>query len=104
VPPLGGRPRRLDGVPGESGQVDLPEVEGEFPRLDLGEEEEIAHKANQAFGVSLDDPGELALLLAQLARGRILHEFEVADDRGQGCSQLVRDEGDELVLQAVELA
>src|SRR6266511_2747513 len=54
--------------------------------------------------LALDDAQELPLLVRQRARLLLEDELEVAADRGQRRSELVRDERDELVLEAVELA
>ena len=79
------------------------ELEGEATGVDLGDEEEIADEALEPIGVSLDDAQELALLVGQVLRLSVEHELEVAADRREGSAQLVRDERDEFVLQAVEL-
>ena len=55
-------------------------------------------------GVALDDAQELTLFVGQRARLLLEHELEVTADRGQRRSELVRDERDELVFEAVELA
>src|SRR6185437_13320287 len=71
VLPLDGGSRRFDGVLGERGQIDLTQFEGELSRLNLSEQEKIAHEAQETLCVSLDDRVQLALLLGQLARCRI---------------------------------
>ncbi len=100
---LGERPRGLDRLGRDRREVDRADLEGELARLDLGEEEEVADKVEEPVRVSLDHTQELALLVRDLARLAVEDELEVAADRGQRRAELVRDEGDELVLQVVEL-
>ena len=103
--PLRVRDRRggLDALVHDQTEIDGLALDRELARLDLGEEEQVAHELEQPLRVPLDDlevapaPG--------LGRLEVLEQqLDVAADRGQRRAQLVGDERDELVLEPVELA
>jgi hypothetical protein len=98
---LGRWPNRVHRLGGDCGEVDLFALEREFARFDLGNEEEVAHDAQEAAAVSLHDAEKTPLLLGEVT-GVIEHELEIARDRRKRRPKLVRDESDELVFKAVE--
>ncbi len=71
--------------------------------IDLCDEEQIADEAQQPPGVALDRLEESALLGVEVAGLFVENEVEVAANRRQRRAQLVGDQGEELVLEAVEL-
>ena len=90
----------MGGLLDQDAQIDRLELQVQRPALEACGEEEIGDEAEQACRVPLDDlevpqpPGVVVLLEQQL---------DVAADRGERRSQLVRDARQQLVLQAVEL-
>ena len=100
---LRGRLRRLDALADEPREVERLRLELELPRLQVADEEQVGHEAEQALGVAVDDAEEVLLLLGEFPHLAVQHRLDVADDRGQRRAQLVRDVGDELVLQPLRL-
>ncbi len=96
------RTRCLDALAHDQPEIDRFILERKLAGLDLGDEEQISDEAQQSPGVALDDGEKLALVLGDLAGLTFEHELEVAENRRQRCAELVRDEGDELVLHRVE--
>ena len=95
--------RRLNAVDSERAEIDFGPVEHELARVGLRDEQEIADEMEQAVDIAVDDLQELTVLGRELVCV-VEDELEVAANRGQRRSQLVRDERHELVLQAVEAA
>ena len=96
------RPHLLHRLGGDARQVRVADLQRQLPRLHLGQEQQITHQVQEAFRVALDDPGEVVGVPP--AGPLVPQQLDVADDRGQRRPQLVRDEGDKLVLQPVQLA
>src|SRR5439155_1224041 len=100
---LGGeRSSGLDGLCDDSFELEFAPFQRELSRLDLRDEEEVADKPHQPVGVALDHVEEMNMLLIQLI-AVLEHELQIAEDRGQRRSQLVRDDCHEFVLQLVQL-
>jgi hypothetical protein len=94
---------RLD-LPGrQRDEVDMRRFERQAPGVDPGDGEDVVDEPEQPLGVPAHDLEEARLLLGQLPGLAVEHQLEVADDRGDRRSQLVRDRADELVLHPVEL-
>jgi len=72
-------------------------------RLHLRGEQQVRDEAQKAVCVTLDDFEVASVLLLELVLV-FLDEFEVADDRGQRSAELVRDQSDQVVLEAVDFA
>jgi hypothetical protein len=78
-------------------------LERQAPGVDPRDREDVVDEPEQPVGVPAHDLEEAHLLLGQVSRLAVEHQLEVADDRRDRRSQLVRDRADELVLHPVEL-
>ena len=76
-------------------------VGGHAAGLDLGDEEQVADKPVEAPGIAIDDVEVVALVFVDLTGVPGRDDLQVAGDRSQRGAQLVRDEGEELILQPV---
>jgi hypothetical protein len=99
---LGDGAQHLYRLLGEQAEVGLADLEGQPAGFDLRDEEEVAHQAEEALGVAVDDVEKAPGLVAEALV--FLHELQVARDGRERRAQLVRHERDELVLEAVVLA
>jgi hypothetical protein len=70
--------------------------------LDLRKVQHLVDQAREPFGFLGDDAEKLGALLARDV-GVLQQDLRKGADRGERRAQLVRDGGDEIVLQAVEL-
>ena len=102
-PLVGDRARSFDAIRGKGGHVDLRALQSEPAGVGLRDEQEIADESQEPPGVSLHGLEESALLGVELAGLLVEDEIEVAADGCQRRTKLVRDEGQELILQTVEL-
>jgi hypothetical protein len=85
---------------GEDAEFDRIVLDGELPRLDLRDEEQIVDEREETIGVAADDLREVALVVGERA---LEQQLEIAADRCERGAQLVRHQGDELVLEPVQL-
>src|SRR6266487_3897446 len=99
---LGDRAKSLDRILHHLLEVDVLALDRELPCIDLGEEQQIADKIEQPLRVPVHDTEEPLLFEREVA-AFLQQELEVTADRGERGAELVRDEGDELVLHQVEL-
>ena len=92
----GRRTRGLDGLLDDRAEVADGEVDRHRGAVALGGVEEVGDQPAEAFGVAVHH----AQLLDRVRRERLvlLEELDVADDRRERRTQLVGDQGDELVL------
>src|SRR6266536_1784280 len=84
-------------------EIDVLERQLELAGVDPGDEEEVVGELQQALRTLGDEAEESLLLVCQRAGVAVEQQLEVAADRGQRRSHLVRDERDELVPHLVEL-
>jgi hypothetical protein len=91
----------LDAVRGKLPQIDGAALELKAPRIDLRHEEHVAHQPQQPLRVAVDDLEVATGILVELLV--VEHQLEVADDRREGRAQLMRDQREELVLEALRL-
>ena len=97
------RPESLDSFADDLSEIDFLELDGDLAGVDLGKEEKVSHEVEQAARVPVDDAEESLLLCSEL-RTFLEEELDVPANRGERGAELVRDERDELILHAVELA
>jgi hypothetical protein len=69
----------------------------------VGDEQQVADQPQQPARVAVHDAEEAPVVVGQ-RRVVLEHQLQVADDRGQRRAQLVRDQGEELVLEDLGLA
>ena len=100
----GERRRRLDDLARDLVDAHRGEVQLQAARIEARHEEEVADQPLQPLRAAVDDREEALLLVGELARLALPDHLEEAHHRGQRRAELVRDGGDEVVLQPVELA
>src|SRR6188768_816608 len=94
----------------ESGKdlaIDLPQIphltaKRRIARVDLRDVDEIVHQAAQALGVLRQHGKKVTLALREVLRAVLEQKMGVAQNRGDGSAELVRDIRDELVPNAIQ--
>jgi len=102
APAVGARVHLVERFARDRLEVGVVDGEHETAGLEAGSEEQVVDEAQEAIGATrdhLDVPA--ALVVERCASILVQRELDVSDDRGQRRAQVVRDEGDELVLQLI---
>ncbi len=92
----------VDGGDGEFMERASAELQGSAPGLHSFEVEDVVNEANQAVGIGDGDAKEVLCFGIERAHDTRGEQAEGAADAGERSAQLMRDGGDELVLEGVE--
>ncbi|MNL03147.1 hypothetical protein D3C87_1236730 [compost metagenome] len=84
-------------------QIEGSDVEDEGAGVHAGKVEKIVEQAHEAVAARLDLVDEILLRQRQIAAYPILQELGIAEDRGQGRAELMRNGIDEVAFEAVKL-
>ena len=76
-------------------------MEVELAGFEAGDEQEVVDEPEQTVRIPVDDIEIATLVVGQVPVPE--RELEIAHDRSQGSTEIVRDERDELVLEAIGL-
>ncbi len=93
----------LDGLLGEIAERAAANLEGGTARLHALKVEDVVDEADEAIGVGDGDAEEILCLGVDVADDAGGEQAESAANAGERRAQLVRDGGDELVFEGVEL-
>ena len=92
------------GLHDEVGGIDGLNVEGDLARLDSLDIENVVDEADEALGVFQRDVEHAVCLVRVFPQNAAGQQAERSSNRGERSAKFVADDGDELILHAIDFA